>query len=81
MIARTDRLVGSEGRDAPQVEQVGVSSAYKPFLSLVVWGSRTLKGADSLANEWKYLAVRRTGAVPRGKPLSRHAVGGVRAER
>ena len=26
----------------------------------VVWGSRTLKGADSLANEWKYLAVRRT---------------------
>jgi phage tail sheath protein FI len=25
----------------------------------VVWGSRTLKGADSLANEWKYLAVRR----------------------
>jgi phage tail sheath protein FI len=26
----------------------------------VVWGARTLKGADSLANEWKYLAVRRT---------------------
>jgi phage tail sheath protein FI len=26
----------------------------------VVWGSRTLKGADSLASEWKYLAVRRT---------------------
>jgi hypothetical protein len=26
----------------------------------IVWGSRTLKGADSLASEWKYLAVRRT---------------------
>lgn len=25
----------------------------------VVWGSRTLKGADALASEWKYLAVRR----------------------
>jgi len=26
----------------------------------VVWGARTLKGADSLANEWKYVPVRRT---------------------
>lgn len=26
----------------------------------VVWGARTLKGADNLASEWKYLAVRRT---------------------
>jgi phage tail sheath protein FI len=26
----------------------------------ILWGSRTLKGADSLASEWKYLAVRRT---------------------
>jgi phage tail sheath protein FI len=25
----------------------------------VVWGSRTLKGADSLADQWKYLPVRR----------------------
>jgi phage tail sheath protein FI len=26
----------------------------------VVWGSRTLKGADQLASEWKYIPVRRT---------------------
>ena len=26
---------------------------------IVVWGSRTLKGADRLADQWKYLAVRR----------------------
>ena len=26
----------------------------------VVWGSRTLRGADQLADEWKYLPVRRT---------------------
>jgi uncharacterized protein len=26
----------------------------------VVWGARTRKGADALANEWKYLPVRRT---------------------
>src|SRR5262245_40252715 len=31
-----------------------------PTTGPVVWGSRTLKGADSLASEWKYLAVRRT---------------------
>jgi phage tail sheath protein FI len=26
----------------------------------VVWGSRTLRGADVMANQWKYLPVRRT---------------------
>ena len=26
----------------------------------IVWGARTLKGADNLANQWKYLPVRRT---------------------
>ena len=27
---------------------------------LVVWGARTLQGADQLASEWKYIPVRRT---------------------
>lgn len=31
-----------------------------PVYGRVVWGSRTLKGADQMASEWKYLAVRRT---------------------
>ena len=26
----------------------------------VIWGSRTLRGADQLADEWKYIPVRRT---------------------
>jgi len=30
-----------------------------PVYGRVVWGSRTLAGADALASEWKYLAVRR----------------------
>ena len=30
-----------------------------PNTGPIVWGSRTLKGADSLASEWKYIAVRR----------------------
>jgi phage tail sheath protein FI len=31
-----------------------------PVAGHVVWGARTLKGADALASEWKYLPVRRT---------------------
>jgi phage tail sheath protein FI len=32
-----------------------------PNAGRVVWGSRTLQGADNLASEWKYLPVRRLG--------------------
>ena len=31
-----------------------------PITGRVVWGSRTLDGADRLASEWKYIPVRRT---------------------
>jgi len=31
-----------------------------PVVGPVIWGSRTLRGADTLADPWKYLAVRRT---------------------
>jgi uncharacterized protein len=31
-----------------------------PASGRVVWGSRTLRGADQLADEWKYVPVRRT---------------------
>lgn len=30
-----------------------------PVIGRVIWGSRTLQGADLLASEWKYLPVRR----------------------
>ncbi|MDD3872960.1 MAG: phage tail sheath C-terminal domain-containing protein [Methanosarcina sp.] len=30
-----------------------------PVVGSVIWGSRTLDGADSLASEWKYIPVRR----------------------
>jgi phage tail sheath protein FI len=43
------------------VNPLGVN-ALRTFLGpgTVVWGSRTLAGADSLASEWKYIPVRRT---------------------
>ena len=31
-----------------------------PVFGRLVWGARTLEGADKLASEWKYTAVRRT---------------------
>jgi Bacteriophage tail sheath protein len=31
-----------------------------PAVGSVVWGARTLRGADRLANQWKYVPVRRT---------------------
>lgn len=31
----------------------------KTDAGIVVWGARTLRGADTLADQWKYLAVRR----------------------
>ncbi len=30
-----------------------------PPAGIVIWGSRTMRGADRLADQWKYLAVRR----------------------
>ena len=31
-----------------------------PIIGRVVWGARTLEGADLLASEWKYVPIRRT---------------------
>jgi phage tail sheath protein FI len=31
-----------------------------PIIGRVVWGARTLQGADQLASQWKYIPVRRT---------------------
>ncbi len=31
-----------------------------PVIGRIVWGARTMRGADQLASEWKYIPVRRT---------------------
>jgi len=31
-----------------------------PIIGRIAWGARTLRGADQLASEWKYIPVRRT---------------------
>jgi phage tail sheath protein FI len=31
-----------------------------PLIGTVLWGARTLRGADALTDQWKYIPVRRT---------------------
>lgn len=43
-----------------QLNPIGVSCLRNfPVIGNVVWGARTLEGADRLASEWKYIPVRR----------------------
>ena len=34
-----------------------------PLIGTVVWGARTLQGADALTSQWKYVPVRRTALM------------------
>jgi len=44
-----------------QLNPLGVNCLRQfPVIGPVVWGSRTGRGADQLADEWKYIPVRRT---------------------
>ncbi len=44
-----------------QLNPLGVNSLrYFPIIGHVVWGARTLRGADLLGDEYKYVPVRRT---------------------
>jgi len=52
------RLTDSENG---QLNPLGVNCLrIMPSAGPVIWGGRTLKGADRLADQWKYLSVRRT---------------------
>lgn len=47
--------------DIGQLNPLGVNCLRaQPGVGRVVWGARTMRGADRLADEWKYLSVRRT---------------------
>ena len=44
-----------------QLNKLGINCLRSfPLTGRVVWGARTLRGADQLADEWKYVPVRRT---------------------
>lgn len=62
------RLVGVPQLSVPltddengELNQLGINCLRAfPVYGRLVWGARTLEGADRLASEWKYIAVRRT---------------------
>lgn len=62
------RLIGVPQLSVPltdaengELNQLGVNCLRSfPVYGRLVWGSRTLDGADKLASEWKYIPVRRT---------------------
>jgi phage tail sheath protein FI len=44
-----------------QLNKLGINCLRSfPLTGRVVWGARTMRGADQLADEWKYIPVRRT---------------------
>lgn len=44
-----------------ELNQLGINCLRAfPVIGRLVWGARTLEGADRLASEWKYIPVRRT---------------------
>ena len=46
--------------DNGKLNPAGINSLRSfPIYGDVVWGARTLKGADALASDWKYIPVRR----------------------
>jgi phage tail sheath protein FI len=46
--------------EAGQLNPLGVNSLRGlPVIGHVVWGARTLEGADTLSSQWKYIPVRR----------------------
>lgn len=56
-----DLTVALTDEENGELNSLGVNCLRSfPVIGRVVWGGRTLRGADALASEWKYLPVRRT---------------------
>jgi phage tail sheath protein FI len=48
--------------DSGELNTAGINCIRNfPVYGVVVWGARTLQGADVLASDWKYIPVRRLG--------------------
>ena len=59
VLGLTDGTMTDESAGTLNREGINCLRAFRGF-GPVVWGARTMAGADSLASEWKYVPVRRT---------------------
>ena len=59
-LAIKGRLANLTDGDSGQLNPVGINALRGlPVIGNVIWGARTLEGADVLASQWKYVPVRR----------------------
>jgi phage tail sheath protein FI len=60
VVGATELTVKLTDAENGQLNPLGVNCLRAfPVIGQVVWGARTLEGADRLASEWKYIPVRR----------------------
>ena len=61
LIGVTDLTVPMTDLQQGPLNQKGINCLrIKPPYGIIPWGSRTMRGADQMADQWKYLPVRRT---------------------
>ena len=61
LVGVPEMSLGMTDLENGQLNPLGINCLRNlPSAGRVVWGSRTLKGDDRLASEWKYIPVRRT---------------------
>jgi phage tail sheath protein FI len=61
LVGVPELAVALTDRESGQLNPLGINCLRAmPLVGRVIWGARTLRGADRLASEWKYLPVRRT---------------------
>jgi phage tail sheath protein FI len=61
VVGGVDLAVAVTEADSASLNPVGINAFRSlPVIGNVVWGARTLFGADTRASEWKYVPVRRT---------------------
>jgi hypothetical protein len=60
LIGAVDVSVALTNEENGDLNPLGINCLRSfPVIGRVVWGARTLMGADQLANQWKYLPIRR----------------------
>jgi phage tail sheath protein FI len=61
IVGASQLSVGLTDAENGELNQLGVNCLRSfPLIGMVSWGARTLRGADQLADEYKYIPVRRT---------------------
>ncbi|WOJ90452.1 phage tail sheath subtilisin-like domain-containing protein [Methylocapsa polymorpha] len=61
IVGATRLSVGLTDADNGELNQLGINCLRSfPVIGTVAWGARTLRGADQLADDYKYIPVRRT---------------------